>query len=175
MVTNYLTKVAQTFYECFGQFSNKYLFYKSCAATFMPTFGNNLIWLLFIPTSGHTGCLLPQHKSVRLIQSPFVQKGRQILLERNRVQHLHLFLTNSPTIFKNGPSPASFSFFSSFQTNITIFTTNKCEKCPSSIRGWDSKTRPLEHESPPITTRPGPRPKIQQLWLTYSKKLKPAA
>ena len=27
--------------------------------------------------------------------------------------------------------------------------------CPSSIRSWDSNSRPLEHESPPITTRPG--------------------
>ena len=31
--------------------------------------------------------------------------------------------------FLNGPIPASFSFiFWSFQTNITIFTTNICEK-----------------------------------------------
>ena len=39
--------------------------------------------------------------------------------------------------------------FSSFQTNITIFTTNKCEKCPSSIRCWDSNPRTLEPESSP--------------------------
>ena len=45
--------------------------------------------------------------------------------------------------------------FSSFQTNITILTTNKCEKCPSSIRCWDSNSQPSEHKSPPITTRPG--------------------
>ena len=31
----------------------------------------------------------------------------------------------------------------------TIFTTNKCEKCPSSIQCWDSNPRPSEHESPP--------------------------
>ena len=29
---------------------------------------------------------------------------------------------------KNGPTPASFNLFSSFQTHITIFTPNKCEK-----------------------------------------------
>ena len=29
------------------------------------------------------------------------------------------------------------------------------KKCPSSIRCWDSNSRPLEHEPPPITTRPG--------------------
>ena len=58
-------------------------------------------------------------------------------------------------IFFNGPTPASFYLFSSFQTHITIFTTNKCEKCPSSIWRWDSNSWPLEHESPPITTTPG--------------------
>ena len=53
--------------------------------------------------------------------------------------------------------PASFRLFSSFQTNITNFTTNVCEKnvhLPS-IRCWDSNPRPPEHESPSITTRPG--------------------
>ena len=48
-----------------------------------------------------------------------------------------------------------FHLFLPFQTNITIFTANKCEKCPSSIWCQDSNSRPLEHESPPITTRPG--------------------
>ena len=60
--------------------------------------------------------------------------------------------------FKNGPSPASISFiFELFQTNNTIFTTIQCEQmsCPSSIRCRDSNTRPLDCESPPITTRPG--------------------
>ena len=67
-------------------------------------------------------------------------------------------------VFTNGPSPASFSFiFDLFQTNInTIFTTNQCEKIssPSSIRSQDSNPRPLERESPPITTRPGLPPKL---------------
>ena len=60
-------------------------------------------------------------------------------------------------IFLNGPTPFSFFvYFQSFQTYInTIFTTNQCEKCPSSIQYWDSNPRPLEHESSPITTRPG--------------------
>ena len=35
-----------------------------------------------------------------------------------------------------------FRLFSSFQTNIAIFTTNKCEKCPSSKRCWDSNPQP---------------------------------
>ena len=45
-------------------------------------------------------------------------------------------------------------YFRSF-SNITNFTTNQCEKCPSSIWYWDLNPQSLEHESPPITTRPG--------------------
>ena len=37
--------------------------------------------------------------------------------------------------FLNGPSSPLFCLFSSFQTNISILITNKCEKCPSSKRG----------------------------------------
>ena len=48
-----------------------------------------------------------------------------------------------------------FIYFRLFQTNITIFTKNKCEKCSSSIWCWDSKPRSLKHESPPIPTRSG--------------------
>ena len=48
-----------------------------------------------------------------------------------------------------------FVYFCLFWTNITILTSNKCEKCPSSIWCWDSNLQPSEHESPPITTRPG--------------------
>ena len=39
------------------------------------------------------------------------------------------------------------------QTFLPIFTANKCEKCPSSIRCWDSNPRPEEHKSPSITNR----------------------
>ena len=35
------------------------------------------------------------------------------------------------------------------------FKTIICEKRQSSIRCWDSNPRPSDHESPPITTRPG--------------------
>ena len=43
----------------------------------------------------------------------------------------------------------------SFQTNITILTTNKCEKYPSSIWRRDSNSQPSDYKSPPLTTRPG--------------------
>ena len=69
--------------------------------------------------------------------------------------------------FLNGPTLASFTFyFQYFQTNNTIFTTNQCEKmskCASCIRHQDSNPQPFEHESSPITTRPGLSHKIIKL------------
>ena len=49
-----------------------------------------------------------------------------------------------------------FYLYLSFQTNITILKTNRCEKmlCPSSIRCQDSNPQPSKHECPPITSRP---------------------
>ena len=64
---------------------------------------------------------------------------------------------------KMGQPRSLFDLFSSLQTHITFFITNKCEKCPSSIRCWDSNWQPLEHESPPITTRP--RKKLRKIRL----------
>ena len=59
-----------------------------------------------------------------------------------------------------------YHLFSSFQKLITIFTTNKCEKCPSSIRSRDLNSQLLEHESTPITIRPGLPPKVFQILTT---------
>ena len=58
-------------------------------------------------------------------------------------------------IVLNGPTPAFFIYFWSFQTNNTIFTTNQWEKMsgPASIRRQDLNSQPLKHESSPITTR----------------------
>ena len=64
---------------------------------------------------------------------------------------------------KMGQPRSLFDLFSSLQTHITFFITNKCEKCPSSIRCWDSNWQTLEHESPPITTRP--RKKLRKIRL----------
>ena len=50
-----------------------------------------------------------------------------------------------------------FRFFGPFKQTLQIFTTNVCEKCPSSIRCQNPQ--PSERESPPITTRPGLPPK----------------
>ena len=48
-----------------------------------------------------------------------------------------------------------FVYFQSFQPKNTIFTTNQCEKSPSSIWWWDLNPQTLEHESSPITITPG--------------------
>ena len=66
------------------------------------------------------------------------------------------------------PQPL-FRLFLSFQTNITILTTHKCEKCPSSIRRQDSNSQPSDYESPPLTTRPGLPP--NQICLTIDQVL----
>ena len=78
----------------------------------------------------------------------------------SRIQTLIVGIDGSP-LKNNGPSTASFSFiFGLFQTNNkTIFTTNQCEKCPSSIRCWDLNPRPSKHESHPPSTGPGLPPK----------------
>ena len=68
--------------------------------------------------------------------------------------------TNLESLLKMGRTRPLFRLFQSDQSNITIFTTNQCEKCPSSIWHWDSNSQP-----PPLTTRPGLPPK---LWNIYS-------
>ena len=58
--------------------------------------------------------------------------------------------------YKNGPTPASFSFiFSLFKQTLQFLQQIYVKKCPSSIRCRDSNPRPLEHEFLPKTTRPG--------------------
>ena len=55
-----------------------------------------------------------------------------------------------------GHSQPLFRLFSFFQTNISIFTTNICEKMSiQQVRCWQSNSQHSVHESPPITTRPG--------------------
>ena len=61
-----------------------------------------------------------------------------------------------------------FVYFRFFQTNIvTVFTTNKCEKCPSSIRCRDSNSQPSDYKSSPLTTRPGLPPYESTLAVKY--------
>ena len=70
----------------------------------------------------------------------------------------------------NEPFPPLFHLFLYSQTNsITIFTTNKCEKCPSRAWCWDSNLQPSEHECPPITTRPRLLPPPPQRYILLTK------
>ena len=46
-----------------------------------------------------------------------------------------------------------------FSIKHYFFSTNSSKKFLFCIQCWNSNRQPLEHESSPITTRPGPRPK----------------
>ena len=61
------------------------------------------------------------------------------------------------------PRPLLSFIFGIFKQTLQSYN-NICEKCPSSIRYRDSNPRPLEVESPPITTRPG-LPPIESIVL----------
>ena len=63
------------------------------------------------------------------------------------------------TVFLNGPTPASLSFFN----QMAKFSSNQFEICPSSIQRRDSNLRPPEHESHPLTTRQGLQPYWKKL------------
>ena len=88
-----------------------------------------------------------------------LQKGqdRKITLASNqeklvlRMNDLFPFLKK-----RNVPTPASFEFIFVFSNTLQIIQQiTYVKKCPSSIWCQDSNSRPLEHDSPPITTRPG--------------------
>ena len=58
-----------------------------------------------------------------------------------------------------------FVYFCLFKQTITFSQQINVKKCPSSIWPWDSNPQPLEHESPPITTRPG-LPPVQRIIIS---------
>ena len=63
-----------------------------------------------------------------------------------------VFLIN----FLNGPTRPLFRLFSvCFKQTIRFLQQINVKKCPSSTRHWDLNPQPPEHESSPITTRPG--------------------
>ena len=68
--------------------------------------------------------------------------------------------------FLKRANPGLFFFSFYLFKHVTNFTTDTFgEKCPSSIRCRDSNSWPLEHEPPPITTRPGLPPKKFETFL----------
>ena len=66
----------------------------------------------------------------------------------------------SSFFYKNWPPRPLFHLFSSLQILNKFYNKYVCKKCPSSIWCRDSNSRPLKHESPSITTRPGLPPKV---------------
>ena len=83
---------------------------------------------------------------------------RQItIIESTQGSVEYVFLKNGPIL------GLSFVYFPSFQINSTNFTTNSCEKCPSTIRCWDSISWHLHHQSSPLTPRPGLRPSMKHV------------
>ena len=78
--------------------------------------------------------------------------------------------------FLKRANPGLFFFSFYLFKHVTNFTTDTFgEKCPSSIRCRDSNSWPLEHEPPPITTRPGLPPKklFEGKWYTPHKQSAP--
>ena len=57
------------------------------------------------------------------------------------------------TLLKMGQPRPLFHLFWSFQTNVTILTTNKCDKCLSSIRRLNSNSQPSDYKSPPLSRK----------------------
>ena len=90
----------------------------------------------------------------RIVSQTMIGRRRKCRSTPKWQKQLDLRLKSWQFFLKNGPTPPLFCLFSSFQANITILTTNKCEKCSSSIRCWDSNPQPLKHESPPMTRAP---------------------
>ena len=78
------------------------------------------------------------------VQGQNFQFLNQFMLRLAANFYLALFKNNlwrSCCFFKKGQPKPLFNLFLSFQTNITIFATHKCEKCPSSIRYWGANPR----------------------------------
>ena len=65
-----------------------------------------------------------------------------------------------------------FVYFRLFhKQTITFLQPINLKKCPSSKRCWDSNPRPSEHESHPITTRPGLPPTTFKLYLVIAEQV----
>ena len=73
------------------------------------------------------------------------------------------YLPYTAMLLKMGYPLHSFVYFHIFnQQTFKFLQQINVTTCPSSIYYWYSKPQPSEHESLPITTRPGLPPKISQ-------------
>ena len=68
-----------------------------------------------------------------------------------------------------------FLYLCLFKQTLQFLQQINVKKCPSSIQCWDLNQQTLEHESPPITTRPGPPPKNDDLKLFSSNSISNAS
>ena len=72
---------------------------------------------------------------------------KQLRLHSQPLGHTSFFLKRAnPGLF--------FIYFCLFKQTLQFLQQINMKKCPSSVWYWDSNSQPLEHESPPITTRP---------------------
>ena len=69
------------------------------------------------------------------------------------------------------PRPLLTFIFGLFkQTSLQFLQQEYVKKCPSSIQSQDSNPQSLEHESPPITARPGLPPSCRLFLQTFFRK-----
>ena len=107
------------------------------------------------------------------LMSPYISYCYLISIEKwIRMSDIGRIIILDRCLFKKmGQARPLLSFiFDLFQANIITIFTSISEKCPSRIQCWDSNPWPSEHESPPITTRPGlPRDKLRdKFWGRHS-------
>ena len=73
----------------------------------------------------------------------------------------HALKLKNVSFIKNG---IFFDYFCLFKQTLQFLQQIYVNKYPSSIQCGDLNPRPLEHESPPITNRPGLPPKSVELF-----------
>ena len=81
---------------------------------------------------------------------------------------VHWFYIHVPILYQynNLEDGVFFIYFRLFQTDITNFSTNKCEKMSIQYPAPGLNSQPSDYESPPLTTRPGLPP--NDFTLLYS-------
>ena len=60
-------------------------------------------------------------------------------------------------------------YFHLFKQTLQFLQQKNVKKCPSIIRRWDLNSQPSDHETPPLTTRPGCLPYSFALVSTLSR------
>ena len=107
-------------------------------------------------TGGNTDGLCSVDEFIHPCKQSVVYFRESMLLVFDGNSCLHLLFVFLIQFFKWANPGLFFIYFRVFKHTLQIFTTNtNVKKCPSTMRCRDSNSGPLEHELPPITTRPG--------------------